>query len=83
MKVGDCRCHHVPSRKWQTDGTRFIRLVIGGARFSIQVCPECHSVMAGGGSVGGTKHNSGKKQIREFRRQPEDTEPIWFEVQVI
>ncbi len=81
--MGDCRCLHVPPRKGQSDKVRFIRLVIGGARYSIQVCPECHTRMAKGGIINGTKQGSGRVQTREFRRQPEDTEPVWFEVQVI
>jgi len=81
--MGDCRCLHVPSRKGQSDGVRFIRLVIGGARFAVQVCPECHTVMVNGGIVPGNMQGSGKSQSRGFRRFPGDREPVWFEVQVI
>ncbi len=81
--LGDCRCNHVPPRKGQSDGVRFIRLIIGGARYSVQVCPMCHTRMAKDGTISGTKQGSGRKQPREFRRQPGDVEPVWFEVQVI
>ena len=81
--MGDCRCSHVPSRKGQSDGERFIRMRIGGARYMIQVCPECHKTMSKGGVVCGIMQGSGKKQNRDFRRFPGDLEKIWYEVQVI
>jgi len=81
--MGDCRCFHVPPRKDQTDKVMFIRLIIGGARYAMQICPECHTVMAKGGSVEGIKQGSGKTQVRLFRRFPGDLEQVWFEVQVI
>lgn len=81
--MGDCRCLHVPPRKGQSDRVRFIRLVIGGARYSMQVCPDCHTIMSYGYSVEGSKQGSGRRQIRGFRRQPGDVEPVWFEVQVV
>lgn len=81
--MGDCRCLHVPPRKGQSDMVRFIRLGIGGAKYSMQVCPECHLLMSYGYCVEGTKQGGRRNQRREFRRQPGGREPVWFEVQVI